>query len=56
MVDGIVQSPCSRVTSRFVMAIAGGATSGWIMPSFEDVWGLHSWQRLFLLEGLPLSR
>jgi ACS family phthalate transporter-like MFS transporter len=48
----------ARVTSRFVMAIAvsgivGGMTSGWIMHSFDGVWGMHAWRWLFFLEGLP---
>ncbi|SAL32184.1 major facilitator transporter [Caballeronia sordidicola] len=47
-----------RMTTLFMTAIAvsgliGGPVSGWIMKSFDGVNGWHSWQWLFLLEGLP---
>lgn len=47
-----------RMTSLFVMAvpIAGiiaGPISGLLMDGMQGVGGLHGWQWLFLLEGLP---
>ncbi len=47
-----------RMTTLFMTAIAlsgliGGPVSGWIMKNFEGVNGWHSWQWLFLLEGIP---
>jgi len=47
-----------RMTTLFMTAIAlsgliGGPVSGWIMKHFDGVNGWHSWQWLFLLEGLP---
>jgi ACS family phthalate transporter-like MFS transporter len=48
----------ARVTSMLLMAVAaagilGGPMSGWIMANLNDYQGLHGWQWLFLLEGLP---
>jgi len=47
-----------RVTSLFVMAapisgIVGGPLAGWIMQSFQGVYGLRGWQWLFFFEGIP---
>jgi MFS family permease len=47
-----------RMTTLFMTAIAlsgliGGPVSGWIMKHFDGVNGWHSWQWLFLLEGIP---
>ena len=47
-----------RVTSLFLLAVplAGviaGPLSGWILVEMSGVYGLHGWQWLFLLEGLP---
>ncbi len=47
-----------RMTTLFMTAIAlsgliGGPVSGWIMKNFDGVNGWHSWQWLFLLEGIP---
>lgn len=48
----------ARVTGFFMMACAaagiiGGPVSGLIMTKLAGVHGLHGWQWLFLLEGLP---
>lgn len=47
-----------QVTSLFLMGVPlsgifGGPISGGIMGHFDGVAGLHGWQWLFLLEGLP---
>ncbi|MGM3175333.1 MFS transporter [Dickeya lacustris] len=34
-------------------SIIGGPLSGWIMAHFDAQLGLHGWQWMFLLEGLP---
>lgn len=47
-----------RIMSMFVLAIAvsgvvGGPVSGVIMSKMADLGGLHGWQWLFLVEGIP---
>jgi sugar phosphate permease len=47
-----------RISTLFVTAIPasgiiGGPLAGWIMGSMEGVYGIHGWQWLFLIEGLP---
>ncbi len=47
-----------KMTAFFMLAIGlasvfGNPLSGWIMDRFNGVNGLHGWQWLFLLEGLP---
>jgi MFS transporter, ACS family, tartrate transporter len=33
--------------------VFGGPLSGWLMQSLDEAMGLHGWQWMFLLEGLP---
>ncbi|BEU25617.1 MFS transporter [Paraburkholderia caribensis] len=48
----------ARITATFFVAIPtsgilGSPLSGWILQSFSGTMGLHGWQWLFVLEGLP---
>ncbi|UGQ46576.1 MFS transporter [Massilia endophytica] len=48
----------ARIVALFMSGVAvagvlGGPLSGWIMHSLDAAGGLHGWQWLFLLEGLP---
>jgi D-galactonate transporter len=47
-----------RIISLFMTGIPlagviGGPLSGWIMKSWDQVWGYQGWQWMFLLEALP---
>lgn len=48
----------ASIVSSFMMAIPlsnlfGAPLSGWILDSFNGVWGLAGWQWLFVLESVP---
>lgn len=48
----------TRMTALFFLGlplsgIIGSPLSGWIMQTFGGIYGLMSWQWLFLLEGIP---
>ncbi len=50
----------AKMTAFFMLAIGlsnvlGNPLSGWIMDHFDGVSGLHGWQWLFMLEGLPTA-
>jgi len=49
----------AKAVSWFMIGIPlagliGGPLSGLIMKSFDGIFGLHGWQWMFLLEGLPV--
>jgi MFS family permease len=41
------------MTGSPLSGVIGGPLSGWIMNRFAGLYGLASWQWLFLLEGMP---
>ena len=50
----------AKTTAFFMLAIGasnvlGNPVSGWIMDQFNGASGLHGWQWLFLLEGVPTA-
>lgn len=52
------QKQRAKMTAFFMLAIGlanvvGSPVSGWIMHYLDEAAGLHGWQWLFLLEGLP---
>lgn len=48
-----------KITAMFTLAVPmasifGGPLSGWIIQTFHSSAGLHGWQWMLLLEGLPV--
>lgn len=43
------------MTAVVVAGIISGPVSGWILTNLDEVHGLHGWQWLYLIEGLPSS-
>ncbi len=41
------------MSNTAIANIIGGPLAGWLMTSFGGAFGLHGWQVLFILEGLP---
>lgn len=41
------------MSASAIAGVLGGPLAGWIMTTMGDVHGLHGWQWLFILEGIP---
>jgi MFS family permease len=41
------------LSAMAISGIVGGPISGGIIEGFDGLWGLHGWQWLFIVEGLP---
>jgi sugar phosphate permease len=41
------------LSAMAISGIVGGPISGGIIEAFDGAWGLHGWQWLFIVEGLP---
>jgi sugar phosphate permease len=41
------------LSAMAISGIVGGPISGGIIEAFDGLWGLHGWQWLFIVEGLP---
>ncbi|MGY5801902.1 MFS transporter [Rhizobium sp. LEGMi12c] len=51
---------CGRATALFMTAtvlsiVIGAPISGWLIDAGEGLFGLHGWQAMFILEGLPAT-